>query len=209
MVMIAAALLLGGSKHSKALAFSVSSMKISPNIVVKDDVWIEIRPARIPEDLQGIRECRKSLLLQKPGQQFRRISPRFLNAVTIATNNSPSVVCILAKERLYPWRVLGTVDVRISTKKRTGFVMNVFVREEERGKGLGTRLIKGVEDECFLGDLKSVSLNVNLKNVAAISLYRRCGYIIPGIDHVVALIGNVTGLNLLISMRKDLCPTSS
>jgi hypothetical protein len=25
----------------------------------------------------------------------------------------------------------------------------------------------------------------------------------------VALIGNVTGLNLLISMRKDLCPTSS
>jgi ribosomal protein S18 acetylase RimI-like enzyme len=200
MVMIAVALL--GGKHSKADAFSISSL-VSPRVV--NDALIEIRPARIPEDLKGIRECRQSVV-QKPGQF--RTSPRFLNADALTKNSA--VVCILARQRLYPWRVLGTADVRVNTKKRTGFVTNVYVREEERGKGLGTRLITGVED--FLGDfdsVDSVSLNVNVKNVAAMSLYRRCGYVIPGIDYAVAEIGKATGLSLLVSMRKDLRPTSS
>jgi hypothetical protein len=97
---------------------------------------------------------------------------------------------------------LGTADIRLNTKKGTGFVTNVYVREEERGKGLGTRLMEGVED--FLVDYGSVSLTVNLKNKAAMSLYRRRGYTIPDIDNAVAILGKITGLNPLISMRKDL-----
>ena len=184
-------------------AISFKSLLVPPIPTSRsyNTAWIDISPARIPQDLSSIRECRQSCWNErKPGQ---RISPRFLNADAVS---EPTVTCILARETWYPWRILGTADVRVNDNTGIAHVTNVYVREEARGKGLGKRLMSGI-DELVADEtirIGTMCLDVNTQNVAAISLYQRCGYSTPGIHSVVSLVGKYTGLDLQIAMKKEI-----
>jgi ribosomal-protein-alanine N-acetyltransferase len=61
-----------------------------------------------------------------------------------------------------------------------GHILNVAVRPDLRGKGIGGLLVRKVIDECgFLG-AEYVSLEVRTSNSVAISLYRQIGFVITG-----------------------------
>jgi len=189
-------LVCGGSQ-----VHGLSFTKLLSSTTSKNNAWITIVPALIPDDLISIQECRNSFTTETRNSFKQRISPRFLNADALSQQN---VVCILARERLYPWRVLGTADLKWNDNTGIGYVMNVYVREEARGKGVGKRIMKGVEDYASDRRTEAVRLEVDTQNMAAVSLYRQCGYTTPGIHSITSLLGQLTGLNLRISMTKKI-----
>jgi ribosomal-protein-alanine N-acetyltransferase len=62
-----------------------------------------------------------------------------------------------------------------------GHIMNVAVRKEHRGRGLGKLLVEGVLRECRKRGAEYVSLEVRPSNTAAISLYRKLGFVETGL----------------------------
>ena len=63
------------------------------------------------------------------------------------------------------------------TASLTAFITSVLVSRNERGKGVATHLIKMAEDYCVQRRYRRIRLEVKYKNVAAISLYKKLGYI--------------------------------
>lgn len=59
---------------------------------------------------------------------------------------------------------------------RDGFVDELFLCEEARGKGLGTMALRFAEASCRALGLRALHLEVNRANVAAQRVYRRAGY---------------------------------
>eukprot|EP00591_Stephanopyxis_turris_P004024 CAMPEP_0195510238 /NCGR_PEP_ID=MMETSP0794_2-20130614/2940_1 /TAXON_ID=515487 /ORGANISM="Stephanopyxis turris, Strain CCMP 815" /LENGTH=199 /DNA_ID=CAMNT_0040637617 /DNA_START=44 /DNA_END=646 /DNA_ORIENTATION=- len=166
---------------------------------------IDVKAAKIPADIDGIRECRQTSVTNKAAPLLDS-QKSFLNANN-AINNSKEVVCIIAKEKLYPWRVLGTADVRINAESNKAYINNVYVRGEARNKGIGRMLMIGAEEQVRRRRSSSgseLSLEVETQNGAAVSLYRRCGYDTPGIHSFASFVGENAGVNLSIIMTKNL-----
>jgi ribosomal protein S18 acetylase RimI-like enzyme len=163
---------------------------------------VKLAPAKIPEDLDAIRECRKSAQFDRIGSASSLLDAEvsFLNADAA---RSPNVVCFLARENIPPFRVVGSADIK--TKPKTGEVIicNVFVKPELRSKGLGRQLMQGAEEfVASRGDAKELCLDVYVQNTAAIKLYRQLGYKSPGVHSVTSLLGSSIGLNLQVRMTK-------
>jgi ribosomal protein S18 acetylase RimI-like enzyme len=158
-------------------------------------MMVEITIADIPTDLPRIRECRKYAFPEQ--RPLMRWEQSFVNA-DAAEKGGPVIVVV--KERVFPWRVLGTADVRIR-EDNTAYITNVFVRPDQRGLGIGKKLMAGVEE--IVVNVSEVSLEVTTQNTAAVKLYRRCGYSTPGIHRLVTAFSNVVGLNLLVRMTKE------
>src|SRR6185503_5290072 len=59
-------------------------------------------------------------------------------------------------------------------------VWELHVDERHRGRGVGRRLLSAVEDAAKAKDLRSVVLETQTTNVAAIGFYRACGYALQG-----------------------------
>jgi ribosomal protein S18 acetylase RimI-like enzyme len=57
---------------------------------------------------------------------------------------------------------------------------NVYVRHDARGRGLGGRVTAAVALELRRRGIKTIVLNVNQKNVAAIRTYQRLGFVVHG-----------------------------
>lgn len=57
-----------------------------------------------------------------------------------------------------------------------GYVYDVFVEEEFRGKGVGKLLLEKAEDYCRKSGYSRIALSVSATNNTAINLYRRTGY---------------------------------
>ena len=165
---------------------------------------MEVTPARVPADLDGIRECRQSAMDPTKKISLLDSERRFLNADAVSEKK---VQCIIAREKLYPWRVLGTADVRFSNSG-DAIVNNVYVRNDFRGQGLGKNLMRGVEELVrTTKDLTAdagIELSVYTGNRAAVNLYRRCGYETRGVQSVVFTLGESADLNLMVTMKKDL-----
>jgi GNAT superfamily N-acetyltransferase len=185
----------------------LSSIKSGIGSLTNNVQLMEVAPARVPADLDRIRECRQSAMDRTKNGPLLDMERRFLNADAISEKE---VQCIVAREKLYPWRVLGTADVRFSNSG-DAFVNNVYVREEARGQGLGKNLMRGVEelvrttkDPTAADAGLELSLSVYTCNRVAMSLYRRCGYETSGVHSVVSTLGESAGLNLMVTMKKDL-----
>jgi GNAT superfamily N-acetyltransferase len=187
---------------------ALSSIKSGISSLTNNVQLMEVTPARVPADLDGIRECRQSAMDSTKSGPLLDMERRFLNADAVAEKK---VQCIVAREKLYPWRVLGSADVRFSNSG-DALVQNVYVREESRGQGLGKTLMRGVEelvrttkDPTTASDAGlELSLSVYTRNRVAMNLYRRCGYEARGVHSVVSTVGESAGLNLMVTMKKDL-----
>jgi len=59
-------------------------------------------------------------------------------------------------------------------------IINIAVRDGQRRKGIAAGLIKRVEQEAFRRKLGSITLEARETNTAAISLYKKLGYLEKG-----------------------------
>jgi len=62
------------------------------------------------------------------------------------------------------------------------FLSNLVVRRSSRGKGIGTQILKRIEDKAQQADLHNVSLMVAMENQAARRFYERNGFKIVSIQ---------------------------
>ncbi|MCQ2055973.1 MAG: GNAT family N-acetyltransferase [archaeon] len=58
----------------------------------------------------------------------------------------------------------------------TGYLLGIFIEENERRKGLGQALLNSAELWCKFNSLMSITLNVGAHNREALSLYLSSGY---------------------------------
>jgi ribosomal-protein-alanine N-acetyltransferase len=61
-----------------------------------------------------------------------------------------------------------------------GHILNVAVRSDQRGQGLGKLLVERVIAECRERGVAFVSLEVRPSNASAIALYRTIGFVETG-----------------------------
>ena len=80
-------------------------------------------------------------------------------------------------------------------------IINVAVREDMRGKGIGSLLMRTADSYCLENSLVSISLEVRESNAPAIALYERSGYAPLGIrknfyrcptENAVVMVKNLT-----------------
>jgi ribosomal protein S18 acetylase RimI-like enzyme len=62
------------------------------------------------------------------------------------------------------------------TELSSGYIYDIFVEEEFRGKGVGKLLLEKAEDYCRKKGHSRISLSVSATNDSAIKLYSRTGY---------------------------------
>lgn len=58
-------------------------------------------------------------------------------------------------------------------------IVNVFVKEDFRRRGIGFSLMDYLINHGF--DKKNITLEVNVNNKGAINLYRKCGFVVTAI----------------------------
>lgn len=175
-------------------AFSLTSFLLSRGSSV--DALVEVVPATIPRDLPAIQDCRREAFA---GKKTLLASERSFIEARAVLRDPELTMCLVARERLYPFRILGTLDIR--QRSSDAYINNVFVRSEYRGLGLAGRLMEFAERNSKRDE---VSLTVSTTNVPAISVYRRSGYGIPGIHSLVYALSQLTGADLQIKMNKML-----
>ena len=67
-------------------------------------------------------------------------------------------------------------DGRYRQDRTTGVIVNLYVRPDARGDGIGSRLLEAAEDELAEADVDTVTLEVLAANDAARRFYSRHGY---------------------------------
>lgn len=75
-------------------------------------------------------------------------------------------------------KILGTMTLvifRIPTGLRA-WVEDVVVDQEERGKGIGEKLIRASIEQAKIAGCRTIDLTSNPKRTAAHRLYKRCGF---------------------------------
>ena len=70
---------------------------------------------------------------------------------------------------------LGTLSLYLNKKDDTAYISDFYVRENHRGKGLGTLLLKKALFICGK-QKKKAELHVVRDNTRAITLYKRLGF---------------------------------
>eukprot|EP00534_Pseudo-nitzschia_fraudulenta_P007984 CAMPEP_0201149572 /NCGR_PEP_ID=MMETSP0851-20130426/10845_1 /ASSEMBLY_ACC=CAM_ASM_000631 /TAXON_ID=183588 /ORGANISM="Pseudo-nitzschia fraudulenta, Strain WWA7" /LENGTH=255 /DNA_ID=CAMNT_0047425997 /DNA_START=23 /DNA_END=790 /DNA_ORIENTATION=+ len=174
--------------------------------------------------VDALRECRRTAF--DPDKQNWLNSERdFVAAKSVFDGKN---LCAIARRGN---TVLGTADLQPARNGKKNLVTNVFVRPDQRGKGIGRRLMaEGIEevlanelpeanlvvveekrgDESESKTNKSsgkksavLSLDVYTQNKPAITLYKDLGYDPSSPVHAGTLaLADLTGANLVVSMSK-------
>jgi ribosomal protein S18 acetylase RimI-like enzyme len=143
---------------------------------------VTIREAKEP-DLQLVRKYtvetgwivlseseRKQLDREKWTKQllevFDRLSRRETDRIFVAEDGSHAFLG-------YLWIGEGG---NMMTGLKHGYVYDIFVKEEFRGRGIGRMLIEKAESYCRERDYSRMLLMVSVSNQAAISLYGKMGF---------------------------------
>ncbi|MDT7542235.1 MAG: hypothetical protein QOE33_2139 [Acidobacteriota bacterium] len=69
-----------------------------------------------------------------------------------------------------------TFGFSLEFKGRDAFVDELFLREEFRGRGIGTRALTVAEETCRAGNVRALHLEVERANTGAQGVYRRAGF---------------------------------
>lgn len=70
------------------------------------------------------------------------------------------------------------LNARIDMPQPSGFIYDIEVREEFRGKGFGKEAMLAIEEKARELGLSSISLHVFAHNAVAKSLYEKIGYVV-------------------------------
>ncbi|MDX1419670.1 MAG: GNAT family N-acetyltransferase [Rubricoccaceae bacterium] len=111
-------------------------------------------------------------------EAFQAFEPRYTPAAFRATTPSPEVVRARFDEGPV-WvaeadRVIGTVAA--VHRPRGVYIRSMAVRPDARGRGLGTRLLRAVEEDAARHACDRLYLSTTPFLDAAIALYERAGY---------------------------------
>lgn len=178
---------------------------------------IQVSQADIPRDLDAIRQCRAAAFDDADNKPMLESQRNFLNATSVAAGRA---ICFVARRddrwstffsSAGPARpVLGTADVKFRNNKACCFINNVLVAPQARGRGVGKRLIRAVEEAALEKNMETAALEVCTSNTAAVALYRSCGYRPAGVPHAaLARLGEWTHLGFQIQMAKDLSSSAA
>ena len=78
----------------------------------------------------------------------------------------------------------------------------IFVNQDMRGLGIGTKLLKAIETEARKQEKKQIRLDVIDKNASAKKLYERCGFKVVNV-HSTGIFKHIFGFSKAFEMRKN------
>lgn len=78
--------------------------------------------------------------------------------------------------------LIGFVWIKVEKEKKSAFLYEIFIFEEYRGKGLGTKVMKNVEEWLEQEGIYYFKLHVFGRNEGARKLYEELGFEIAGIN---------------------------
>lgn len=199
---VAVAFSLGGSYFQKTVANIRDAAGVNNNNRDRNNE-ITVSLAKLPEDLPGIRDCRSTV--DFANQTKLLASQRsFLNA-TALMDPKLNAICLVAKNA--QGVVVGTTDCRVGMSEVV--VNNVLVRPDQRGQGIGEKMMVGVETLVLptvaanTAAATKLTLNVYTNNVAAVRLYEKCGFEISDPANAAVFgLSKLTGAALQVSMSK-------
>eukprot|EP00546_Thalassionema_frauenfeldii_P004895 CAMPEP_0178925956 /NCGR_PEP_ID=MMETSP0786-20121207/18230_1 /TAXON_ID=186022 /ORGANISM="Thalassionema frauenfeldii, Strain CCMP 1798" /LENGTH=200 /DNA_ID=CAMNT_0020600955 /DNA_START=54 /DNA_END=656 /DNA_ORIENTATION=- len=167
---------------------------------------IQIEMARLPEDLKGIQECRRTEFAEK--DYLTPWDEKFVNATSVAEGK---VTCWVARDSTGNNKIVGTADCRVSPKRDYIYVMNVQVDPAQRGRGIGKQLLlDGVEQYAASLDKRKVQLDVYTENEVALNMYLKYGYTPLNPLHAGILsMAQLTGGSLEVTLCKDITATTT
>ena len=215
-----------------------------------NDQDYQTRLAQLPQDLEAIRECRQWAFDMSKRRGLLPSQQSFVDVSAVVHGKALCVVAIGAvanskdnqrsdlmgnHEGLFssflPRRqdnnnnkqmVLGTADLCVSSKGLPQVeICNVFVRPNQRGRGVGRALMNQAEVDVLAqvsnnhNTTSTTSssavqggtrlwLSVDTQNKPAITLYKSLGYKADGIHGLVEGIAQLTGASLQIVMTKNI-----
>jgi RimJ/RimL family protein N-acetyltransferase len=120
--------------------------------------------------LQNMRMSEEKAL-QRSKEQIHRLLPK--------GNRTPQhyLFHVLADEE-----IVGNIWIYIDEKNERAFLYNIYIEEEERGKGYGTKGLDLVEQWLQEKKVKYFSLHVFEHNTGARKLYERLGFEVTSVN---------------------------
>jgi len=91
-------------------------------------------------------------------------------------NNKNEIICIAYIDNIPVGFCTGLVIKSICYKNKRMDIETLYVKEEYRQKGIGEKLIKYLEEEALLRDIKHFHIITNDENINAIKLYEKNKY---------------------------------
>ena len=73
--------------------------------------------------------------------------------------------------------IAGYTGYRIEPEERRMFLSKLYLRADQRGKGLSSSVIDSLQDICRREGLECIRLTVNIHNHQAIKVYRHKGFV--------------------------------
>lgn len=74
------------------------------------------------------------------------------------------------------------VYVLIHTRPHTMEIVNIAVKEEKQGMGIGKRMIKDAQERAILLGIKTLEIGTGNSSLSQLALYQKSGFRIVGID---------------------------
>ena len=131
-----------------------------------------------PDDFAEIAACLVDAYREHPGRRLHNEVHNLLNALAFVSRvDSGSYGAVRPEYQQMIWRdatcVGGAVGVEIAPG--VGFVLQIFVRPDYRGQGLGTDLLRALAQAFRSAGLDRMALGVTISN-PALRLYERLGF---------------------------------
>lgn len=125
---------------------------------------------RTPETGEEERACASIMAASEPWLTFGR---DFAACLALIRRRDREVYAAVERGEVKGFIVL------IPTGALVGFIQSVVVREDLRGRGIGTALVRFAEDR-LLSEFPNVFLLCTGENTRALALYERLGYEVVG-----------------------------
>jgi ribosomal protein S18 acetylase RimI-like enzyme len=74
------------------------------------------------------------------------------------------------------------VFVLVKTRPETIEIINIAVKEDLHGRGIGKRLVLHAIEEAKKQDIKTIEIGTGNSSMLQLALYQKCGFRIVGID---------------------------
>jgi ribosomal protein S18 acetylase RimI-like enzyme len=112
------------------------------------------------------RELEKEKWTKHILEGFEKLSKRVTDKIFVAENESHAFLG-------YLWVGEGN---NMMTGKKNGFIYDIFVKREFRGKGIGKILLEKAQSYCREKGYSRILLMVSVNNETALGLYNKMGF---------------------------------